>query len=209
MVNPNSTQPGSPRATPRGAKVVSSGSYGNPDAIELLKGDHRQVEGWFAEFEAAEDPLEKEELAASICLALSVHADIEEEIFYPAFLEAVGDEDLYEEALDEHDEAKDVIEEIEALGPGDTAQLDAKVRKLAALIKHHVQEEEQAGGMFDKASQSDMDLEEIGAQLEQRKLELMSDESTDEGYDEAVRQGGSGDSIDEDDEMGNEDTDPR
>jgi len=201
MVNSNTGQSNAGRSTGRGAKVVSSGSTASLDAIELLKGDHRQVEGWFAEFESSDDPMEKQELAVTICQALTVHADIEEEIFYPAFLAAVGDEDLYEEAIDEHDEAKDVIEAIEMLDDDEAAggRLDALVLQLSALIRHHVQEEEQPAGMFDKAQKSDMDLEEIGAQLEQRKLELMSDEETDAGYDEAVGTGASPE-IEEDDE---------
>jgi hemerythrin superfamily protein len=186
MANPSNPAAGPSSNTPRGAKVVSSGSSGNLDAITLLKSDHRQVEGWFADFAASDDPLEKEELAGNICDALTVHAQIEEEIFYPAFLEAVGDEDVYDEAVDEHDEARSVIADIEALGDADRGELDSLVTDLARMIRHHVQEEEQTGGMFDLAQRANLDLDEIGARLEQRKLELMDDDATDAGYDEAA-----------------------
>jgi hemerythrin superfamily protein len=182
----NSTQSGAPRPAPRSAKVVSSGTTGGMNAIELLKADHRQVEGWFADLAASDDIVEKEELAWDICQALTVHTGIEEEIFYPAFLDAVGDEDMYDDAIDDHDEVKDVIEEIEALDEGDVAGLGAKIGRLAAMIRDHVLEEERPDGMFDRAQKSGMDLEELGAQLERRKLELMSDDETDAGYDEAV-----------------------
>jgi hemerythrin superfamily protein len=84
------------------------------DAIALLKADHRQVEEWFAQFEKARDDERKQELATKICNALKVHTAIEEEIFYPAFLEASDDIDIHHEAEIEHRGAKNLIAEIEA-----------------------------------------------------------------------------------------------
>ena len=141
------------------------------DAIALLKADHRQVEQWFAQFEKARDDQRKLELASSICNALKVHATIEEEVFYPAFIEATEDKDLHHEAIVEHDGAKKLIAEIEASGPEDDFY-DAKVTVLSEMIKHHVKEEEQPGGMFAEARKSDMDLAALGEQLAARKAEL-------------------------------------
>jgi hemerythrin superfamily protein len=144
------------------------------DAISLLKADHRQVEDWFEQFEKARLDSRKTELAAKICLALHVHTQIEEEIFYPAFIEATEEEDLHHEAIVEHAGAKELIEQIEASGPEDDF-FDAKVKVLSEMIKHHVKEEEQPGGMFAKAKQSDMDLQALGEQMAARKSELMSE----------------------------------
>jgi hemerythrin superfamily protein len=138
-----------------------------------LKTDHRQVEEWFEAFEATKASARKQKLAAQICKALKVHTRIEEEIFYPAFLEATGDKDMHHEAEVEHAGAKKLIAEIEGSGPDDD-YYDAKVKVLSEMIKHHVKEEEQRGGMFAEARQSDMDLKTLGEQLAFRKNELMS-----------------------------------
>jgi hypothetical protein len=142
------------------------------DAISLLKADHRQVEGWFEQFEKTRSEDRKLELAGKICSALTVHTTIEEEIFYPAFLEATEEEDIHHEAEVEHDGAKKLIAQIQASGPQDE-YYDAKVKVLSEMIKHHVKEEEQRDGMFAKAKQSEMDLEALGEQLATRKAELM------------------------------------
>jgi hypothetical protein len=143
------------------------------DAITLLKADHRQVEQWFGQFEKTKSSGRKLDLAQKICTALKVHTTIEEEIFYPAFLEATADKDMHHEAQVEHDGAKKLLAEIEGSGPQDD-YYDAKVKVLSEMIKHHVKEEEQRGGMFAEAKQSDMDLKELGRQLKARKLELMN-----------------------------------
>lgn len=143
-----------------------------PDAITLLKNDHRDVEGWFEDFEGTNSGQKKRKLAAQICTALSVHTKIEEEIFYPACREAGIEDDLMDEADIEHDAAKKLIAEIEAGGPGED-HWDARVKVLSEMIKHHVKEEEQRDGMFAKAKKSDLDLIELGAALQARKDELM------------------------------------
>jgi len=153
------------------AKNAASNGSSTRDAIALLKADHREVEGWFEQFEKSRSDAKKSELAGKICEALTIHTTIEEEIFYPAFLEATEEEDLHHEAKVEHDGAKKLIAEIEASSPDDD-YYDAKVKVLSEMIKHHVKEEEQRNGMFAKARESDMDLEELGSRLEQRKAEL-------------------------------------
>src|SRR5882724_2099185 len=115
------------------------------DAIALLKADHRQVEEWFEQFESTRSEGRKQSLAQKVCQALKVHTQIEEEIFYPAFLEATEDKATHHEAEVEHDGAKKLIAEIESSGPQDD-YYDAKVKVLSEMIKHHVKEEEQRGG---------------------------------------------------------------
>jgi Hemerythrin HHE cation binding domain len=154
------------------AKGKSGGSRpSRTDAITLLKADHRQVAEWFEEFENARGASRKQKLASSICAALRVHTQIEEEIFYPDFLAKTRDRDLHNEAVVEHDGAKKLIDEIEASSPDDE-YYDAKVKVLSEMIKHHVKEEEQPGGMFAEARSSKMDLEAIGLQLLDRKQQL-------------------------------------
>ncbi|MBC8027599.1 MAG: hemerythrin domain-containing protein, partial [Steroidobacteraceae bacterium] len=99
------------------SKAKNSAKSGRNDAIALLKADHRQVEDWFEQFEKARNDDRKLELATKICKALTVHTRIEEEIFYPAFLEATNDKDLHHEAEIEHDGAKNLIKQIEASSP--------------------------------------------------------------------------------------------
>src|SRR3954462_8801722 len=111
------------------------------DAIALLKQDHRTVEDLFAKFEKASGDGRKQKLAEEICLELSVHAQIEEEIFYPA-CEGKVDEDLLKESYVEHDGAKLMIAEIMAADAKADDFYDAKVKVLQEEIEHHVEEEE-------------------------------------------------------------------
>jgi hemerythrin superfamily protein len=142
------------------------------DAIALLKEDHRKVEALFQEFESAKGEGRKEKLAQQICLELSVHTAIEEEIFYPACA-GVVDEDLLKESFVEHDAAKLLIAEIEAgRGEGDEF-FDSKVKVLSEEIAHHVEEEEKREtGVFSQARKGDLDMQALGAQLAARKQEL-------------------------------------
>jgi len=144
------------------------------DAIALLKADHRQVEEWFSQFDKARSESKKQQLATQICDALTVHTQIEEDIFYPAFLEATGDKDMHHEAVVEHEGAKKLIAEIRDMSPDDD-YFDAKVTVLSEMIKHHVKEEEQPGGMFAEAKKSRMDLTALGEQLLDKKQELQSE----------------------------------
>ena len=145
-----------------------------PDAVALLKADHKQVKEWFEQFEGVRSPKKKKTLATSICNALYVHTVIEEEIFYPAFLAATKDKDMHHEAIIEHDGAKKLIAEIQASDPSDD-YYDSKVHVLSEMIKHHVKEEEQKEGMFAEAkSARKMDLAELGRQMFDRKNQLMA-----------------------------------
>jgi len=142
------------------------------DAIALLKADHREAEELFEKFEKASGDGRKQSLAQEVCLALSVHAMIEEEIFYPA-CEGKVEEDLLKESYVEHDAAKLLIAEI-ASGAGEGDEFfDSKVKVLQEEIEHHVQEEEKRmEGLFAQARKAGLDMDALGEQLSARKEEL-------------------------------------
>ena len=150
---------------------------GEKDACDLLDADHRAVKKLFKEYEeltksrgrtAAQ---KKMALARQICHELTVHAQIEEEIFYPAVRAAIKDTDLVAEAEVEHQTAKDLIAQIEGMGEADE-MFDAKVTVLGEYIDHHVKEER--GEMFPKARAArKLDLVAMRDELATRKEELM------------------------------------
>jgi len=147
----------------------------NTNAIELLKRDHDDVDKLFSQYEDikdGDDDAEKELLVVQICDALTVHAQIEEEIFYPAARSALDQDegkDLIDEAAVEHQTLKDLIARLEA-APTDDPLYDAGVKVLSEYVKHHVKEEENK--LFPKCKSSQMDLDAVGAQLGDRKAEL-------------------------------------
>ena len=142
------------------------------DAVALLKADHRKVEDLFAQFEAAKGDGRKQALAAQICMELTIHTKIEEDVFYPA-CEGAVEESLLKEAYVEHDGAKVLVAEIEAGGPDD-AFYDAKVKVLSEQIEHHVKEEEQrVEGMFAQARKAGLDMDTLGDKMAAEKAKLM------------------------------------
>jgi hemerythrin superfamily protein len=165
------------KAAPKKARRSKSGSE-TISALELLEDDHREVEGYFDEYEDLKNGGEKEELATKICLALRVHTQLEEEIFYPAARKATGDDDLLDEAKVEHDGAKRLIEEIEEMRVGDDLY-DAKVKVLGEQIRHHVKEEEEE--LFPEVKSAKMDIEAVGRKLAQRKEQLLAELSGERG----------------------------
>ena len=146
------------------------------DATKLLKQDHDEVRALFKEYEKAGDRAvaKKEKLAAQICEALTVHAEIEEEIFYPAVKAARSEEvkDEVREAVEEHKIVKTLVAEIEKMKPSDE-QFDAKMTVLKEGVEHHASEEEEE--MFKQARKnlSKDRLEELGEEMEARKGELV------------------------------------
>jgi hemerythrin superfamily protein len=144
------------------------------DAVALLKADHRKVEQLFAQYEKAKASTRKKALAQQICLELSVHTKIEEDVFYPGCREDGVDEDLMNEAYVEHDGAKVLVAEIEA-GTPDDQYYDAKVKVLSEMIKHHVKEEEKkAGNMFARAKKAGVDTKALGEQMAAEKKTLVA-----------------------------------
>ncbi|MEO6015702.1 MAG: hemerythrin domain-containing protein [Polaromonas sp.] len=146
------------------------------DAVDLLDADHIAVKKLFTSYKKLCDgnaPSEdKREVAEQICRELSVHAQIEEEIFYPQLREAINDDPLLDEAEVEHSTAKDLIAQISEMSPEDDLY-DARVTVLGEYIDHHVKEEREE--MFVKARKSDLDLVAIAEELSQRKMELMEE----------------------------------
>jgi hypothetical protein len=148
------------------------------DAIALLKADHRKVEDLFEKFEAAKGTERKKALAMEICTELSVHATVEEEIFYPACKGKIEQEDKLDEAYVEHDGAKVLIAEI-AGSDADAEFYDAKVKVLSELIKHHVKEEEaRSEGLFAMAREAGVDVELLGQDIKMRKEQLLAEIKT-------------------------------
>ena len=142
------------------------------DAVALLKADHDKVQQLFKDFSNASGSGRKEKLAREICRELTVHAQIEEEIFYPACKGKV-EEDLLKEGYVEHDAAKVMIAEIEAGEPSDDFY-DSKVKVLCEEIDHHIKEEERRmDGLFAQAKKAGLDMDALGKQLAERKAELM------------------------------------
>lgn len=144
-----------------------------PDAIALLTEDHKAVKQMFKDFEKLKksdsDDDKKAALVEKICKALSIHAQVEEEIFYPAVRAGIDDDDLMDEADVEHAGAKDLIAQLEGMSPDDD-HYDAKVTVLGEYIDHHVKEEQEE--MFPKAKKAKVDLGALGALLAQHKKEL-------------------------------------
>ncbi len=162
-----------PKTGARATRKASSAAAKPADAIKLLKDDHKEVKTWFEAFDKTDVDAKKQELADKICKALTVHAQIEEEIFYPAAYEALDEEgdDMLDEAEVEHASAKELIAQIEASKVGEPL-FDAKVTVLGEYINHHVEEEESE--LFPECRASDMDLKELGVRLAARKAELMA-----------------------------------
>jgi hemerythrin superfamily protein len=144
------------------------------DAVALLKADHRKVEDLFEKFEKAKSTAQKKSLVQEICTELTIHAMIEEEIFYPACTGEI-EEDLVKEAYVEHDGAKVMIAELLGSGPEDDFY-DAKVKVLSEEIKHHVKEEEKRSeGIFAQAREAGLDMDALGDELAARKQELLAE----------------------------------
>ncbi len=150
----------------------STASRRAPNAIALLKSDHAAVQELFDKYEKTRSSDRKAALAEEICNELTVHAQIEEEIFYPAAREALRDQDLLDEAQVEHASAKDLIAQIQAGRPGDEL-FDAKVKVLGEYIKHHVKEEQNE--LFPKVRKTKLDLQDLGEKLQARKEALVAD----------------------------------
>ncbi len=142
------------------------------EAIKLLIADHRLVSKLFDEYENASTKAMKKKLVAQICMELSIHAQVEEEIFYPAVKKALKDHELVPEATVEHASLKTLIAQIEGKEP-DGEMYDAKVKVLCEYVKHHVKEEQNE--MFPKAKATKLDMVELGEQITARKQELIAE----------------------------------
>jgi hemerythrin superfamily protein len=153
------------------ASKKSSRAYA--DALSVLAQDHEKVEKLFSRFEKLKEGRghddEKGDIVREACEALTVHARVEEEIFYPAVRKAIKDDDLMDEATVEHAGAKDLIAQLRSMRPGEDL-FDAKFTVLIENVRHHIKEEE--GEMFPKVKKSSLDLEKIGGEILARKEDL-------------------------------------
>lgn len=146
------------------------------DAIEMLKADHIAIKKLFIAFHQLSDRSntdgERRAVAERICMELTVHGQIEEEIFYPAVRAAIADDALVDQAEVEHASARELIAEISTMTPAD-GQFDAKVIVLGKHIDAHVEEEHSK--IFPKAKKAKVDLKAVGARLASRKAKLMEE----------------------------------
>ncbi len=143
------------------------------DAITLLKDDHMQVLDMFDEFKKIQDDDDddiKQELVERICTELTIHSQIEEELFYPAMRDAFTDQSLLDEAEVEHEMESQLISELEVMEPGDDLY-DAKVTVLGEYVRHHIDKEQEK--LFPNAKKAKLDLAALGAELFDRKEELL------------------------------------
>ena len=179
------------------AKPKSGAARAQPLAIELLMSDHRKVEDLFEQYDQEKESDEgtRREIAQKICAELTIHAQVEEELFYPWLRENLEDDEMemLEEAQVEHQTAKDLIAQIEAATDIDEVY-NAKVKVLSEYIKHHVQEEENE--IFPKVRDEHEELDEMGQEMAARKGELKEEmglaEESEEEEDEGTEVGGRG-----------------
>ena len=142
----------------------------NP-VFDMLKKDHKKVQELFDQFEAAEDSRSKVRIVQDTLRELEVHAKLEETLIYPAIRERIEEEEVMDEALEEHHVAHVLINELKRMKPSDT-RYQAKFTVLGESIKHHVKEEE--GTMFPEAEKADINWEELGQEAMKRKDTLMA-----------------------------------
>jgi hypothetical protein len=157
------------------------------DAIALLRADHDKVEDLFASFDEIKFGRaqgDKKRLVGDLCREFRLHCAVEEEIFYPAVRAEIADDDLMNEALVEHEGARQLVAELEHMDPSDE-MLNAKMHVLCAYIKHHVREEEE--DMFRKARETGLDMGELAGRMTKRKRQLVEGAGSKTGRASAAR----------------------
>ncbi len=142
-----------------------------PDAIALLRADHKRVGALFADYDKTRTVAKKKQLVTQICTELSVHAQVEEEIFYPEVKRALNDKELVPEATVEHATLKTLIAQVEGVEP-DEEMFDARIKVMSEYVKHHVKEEQNE--MFPKAKTTKLDMVQLGARMRERTAQLLA-----------------------------------
>ncbi len=164
-----------PRKTAaRKAPAKKTSAAARTDAIALLRADHKRVSELFEQYESARSAARKKTIVATICQELSLHAQVEEEIFYPAVKAALKDKELVPEAQVEHASLKELIAQVKDKEP-DGEMFDAKIKVLSEYTKHHVKEEHNE--MFPRARKTRLDMAELGERIAARKQALKDDPS--------------------------------
>ena len=153
--------------SPQAASTVESGA----DVLGMLKDDHKKVKGLFDRFEHTEDAEERTEIIKTALQELEVHAELEEKILYPAFREQLDEEDLIDEAFEEHHVVHLLIKELKG-ARGKQGRRDAKFTVLAENVKHHIKEEENS--LFPQVEDLDLDWETLFAKVEKKRAQLES-----------------------------------
>jgi hypothetical protein len=138
------------------------------DAIALLEADHHRVEELFQDFKSAGDPSAKLHLAQVICMELTLHTMVEEELFYPAYVQATGDQEMLDHALKEHAHVKELIDRVLT-----AENLDGAMEAVKQHTLHHIEEERR--GMFAKAKASGMELATLGGRIQTRRAEVFEE----------------------------------
>ncbi|MES2354773.1 MAG: hemerythrin domain-containing protein [Pseudomonadota bacterium] len=154
------------------------------DAIMLLTADHKRVQKIFKDFEKIKskgDNETKAEMIRTVCQELTLHAQLEEELFYPALREAMKDKDLVDEAQVEHNSAKQLIGELESMQPGDELY-EAKFTVLGEYINHHIKEEQKE--IFPRAKKAKINLMELGEEIRHRKADLQGESTMEQDVSE-------------------------
>jgi hemerythrin superfamily protein len=142
-----------------------------PNATQMIRQDHKKVEGLFKKFQQTRGAQAKRRLAENAMAELEVHAALEEEIFYPAVKKEVDDGSMVQEALEEHQTVKQLISELKGMDEADE-EFESQFSQLVENVQHHVEEEENE--MLPKVEESELDLNSLGQQMTQRKQELQN-----------------------------------
>jgi len=139
-----------------------------PNAIEMLREDHRKVKELFEEFEHTEQSQAKEQIVKATVQELEVHAALEEEMFYPGAEEQIDEKESIDEAREEHHVVKLLLGELKKMN-AENERYDAKYKVLAESVKHHIDEEESV--LFPKL-EGKLNAEGLGTEMEARKQQL-------------------------------------
>ena len=163
-------------ATPHPTPAKAATHEPHKDILQMLMAEHREVKAMFQQYQKLADAGGKGDermlLASQICVALSLHTQLEEEILYPAAREVLSkDEDVVDEAYVEHAGAKNLIAQLKTM-TSDQPLYDAKVHVLGEYIDHHVKEEESE--FFPKLRKTTLDLDAMGDRMAERKKALMA-----------------------------------
>jgi len=163
------------------ATKTTNKEAGSKSAVDILTDNHQKILRLFTEFEELKDDTEqmdeKQMLVENTCAELAIHAQLEEEIFYPAMRDAIDDQNLLDEAEVEHNMADQLITELESMQPGDELY-DAKFSVLGEYVKHHIEKEQNR--LFAIARQAGLDLESLGDEIMERKQELLDEYGLDQ-----------------------------
>ena len=142
-----------------------------PNATQLIRQDHKKVEGLFKKFQQTKGAQAKRRLAENAMAELEVHAALEEEIFYPAVKKEVEEGSMVQEAIEEHQTVKQLISELKGMDGADE-EFESQFSQLVENVQHHVEEEENE--MLPKVEESELDLNSLGQQMSQRKQEMQN-----------------------------------